>query len=970
MRYIFLLLLALGSTSLYAQYPNSVNKMRLGTQTTGDGLIYRHSGVPNWTPTGLVNSWQSIDTTTGNLWAYRSGEWRLEVAGDLQQVYPKVINKSGVNIKRGEVVGVDTSQIIQGDLIRIMRAIGDGGLQSNLIMGVAAIDINDNAEGYVVWFGYVREVVEANIAQTGDTLNAGDILYLSSTQPGRYTKTEPTPPALKTTIALVVRKPSANNMTLLVRPKLNEDLSDLNDVDLNGINNGQTIVWDSINTKWIAGDVGTTDVTSITAGVGLTGGTITSTGTIAADTAGVLVTKAFLTNQGYTTNTGTVTGTGANGRVSFWTGTNSQSGDDGLFWSNTNKWLGVGTTTPQAKLEVASTSGFSEVRSRTADSTSFAAFSVRNNNPSPFLSGIIRGSAHTGTLFGLPNANGAQLYSVATDYLVVGTFSSIPLVFGTNNAERMRILSGGNVGIGTTTPSVRLDVAGTDAIRIPTGTTAQRPGTPLAGMARNNTTNNNLDFYTGTAWENYAKSAYATGLYTATRIPFADANGRLTDTVGFTWDRAVLNIQPTNGVVSTGNTFIRGGNTTTTGNANVAIGVGVLQANTTGRNNTGIGFQALSGNTTGNDNSVVGYQAMRLNTTGFSNVAMGLQVLENNTSGFNNTAQGERAMQNNTTGTNNIGFGYLALRFNTTGNNSTAIGQSALRNATTGSFNVAIGSNAGFNSVTALTGNSNILIGTNAAQNIEGAAAGNLIIGNDISLPTATGSNQVVIKNLIFGTDASGTGTTIASGSRVGIKTNAPNRDFEVVGEVRITDLTTDPPTRIVGADADGDLGEITVGSGLSLSSSTLSRELNYAVITVDSNRTSTFLAASVTPDTIDNPKLSQVGGVFSVLGNGIQYTSGTSRTFLITANADFKFSEANNVVKFQGWRSNGGTVIDLGTFGTVESLLGNEIMHTSFSAITSLSNNDLLRFGFTPGAHTGDDDLVLTNLSITITQL
>jgi hypothetical protein len=262
---------------------------------------------------------------------------------------------------------------------------------------------------------------------------------------------------------------------------------------------------------------------------------------------------------------------------------------------------------------------------------------------------------------------------------------------------------------------------------------------------------------------------------------------------------------------------------------------------------------------------------------------------------------------------------------------------------------------------------------------------------------------------------------SILQNGNVGIGTTTPARTLHVVGEARITDLTTDPPTRIVGADADGDLGAITVGTGLTLSGGNLSvtspngvTDLSfvqatpslfqlasstgtdvafsegdgidlslsgttltigkaspiYAVVTVDSNRTSTFLAASVTPDTIDNPKLSQVGGVFSVVGNGIQYTSGTSRTFLITANADFKFSEANNVVKFQGWRSNGGTVIDLGTFGTVESLLGNETMHTSFSAITSLSNNDLLRFGFTPGAHTGDDDLVLTNLSITITQL
>ena len=44
--------------------------------------------------------------------------------------------------------------------------------------------------------------------------------------------------------------------------------------------------------------------------------------------------------------------------------------------------------------------------------------------------------------------------------------------------------SGGNVGIGTATPGVILDINSTDAIKIPVGNDAQRPGTPVNGMIR------------------------------------------------------------------------------------------------------------------------------------------------------------------------------------------------------------------------------------------------------------------------------------------------------------------------------------------------------------------------------------------------------------------------------------------------------------------------------------------------------
>jgi hypothetical protein len=42
----------------------------------------------------------------------------------------------------------------------------------------------------------------------------------------------------------------------------------------------------------------------------------------------------------------------------------------------------------------------------------------------------------------------------------LGTTDSQPLVFKTNNAERMRLLSNGNVGIGTNSPLERLDIVG------------------------------------------------------------------------------------------------------------------------------------------------------------------------------------------------------------------------------------------------------------------------------------------------------------------------------------------------------------------------------------------------------------------------------------------------------------------------------------------------------------------------------
>ena len=51
------------------------------------------------------------------------------------------------------------------------------------------------------------------------------------------------------------------------------------------------------------------------------------------------------------------------------------------------------------------------------------------------------------------------------------------------------------VGVGTASPAVKLHVSSTDAIRVPSGTTAQRPGSPANGDIRYNSTTSQIEGY-------------------------------------------------------------------------------------------------------------------------------------------------------------------------------------------------------------------------------------------------------------------------------------------------------------------------------------------------------------------------------------------------------------------------------------------------------------------------------------------
>jgi hypothetical protein len=316
--------------------------------------------------------------------------------------------------------------------------------------------------------------------------------------------------------------------------------------------------------------------------------------------------------------------------------------------------------------------------------------------------------------------------SISFDYYYSGansTSNRLDFNFYSASVPALSLLAGGNVGINTTAPVTKLDVNGT--IRM--GYSGETCDAAHEGSIYYNSATD-LFMACKTAASGWVNISSATPAGSDKQLQLNN-NGVLYASAGLTYNSTSGLLTNANRISvggsgkDTNSVMITGGNATSTADQNTAIGAGAGASLSSGAYNTMMGAFAGTVLATGSYNTLIG-QSAGANTAGDRNTMVG----------------------------NNAG------------------------NGATGSYNSFFGQEAGKLS----TGGDNIYMGY-LTGNTASTGSSNIMIGDQLQLPSSGTSNYLSIGNLIYGVLPTGTVYT-----KIGIGTSSPVVKLDINGTIRM----------------------------------------------------------------------------------------------------------------------------------------------------------------------------------------